>query len=275
MDPHRTPQPLYTPATCSPSHRLTWSLAVFWRDPMPAPDWLAQLRSDLAPDGIHLLEHNAASDNVSQFLLSSMPHRSPAEIVRLTKGRLQYLVRSTRPKPFRRNYWIGSVGPAGRDEVQRYVRSQLTHHRMADPRVQRMLERFQFSGPGVDLSKAQFSAHGEFMHNLHLVFVHDARWAEVREDELTLNNETVLRVAEKRGHRVSAIGVFADHMHLSVGCNIDDAPGGVALSYMNNLVYRHGMRPLYMNGYYAGTFGEYDLWAIRRRVREMRMDGED
>lgn len=275
MDPRSTPQPLYTPANCTPSYRLTWSLAVFWRAAMPALDWLAQLRADLAPDGIHLLEHHAASENVSQFLLSSMPHRSPADIVRLVKGRLQYLVRAVHPKPFRRNYSICSVGPAGREEVEGYVRSQLVHHHMADPRVQGTLERLQVTRRSVDLSQIQFSAHGEFIHNLHLVFVHEARWAEVREEELALNNETVLRVAEKKGHRVSAIGVFADHMHVSVGCDIADSPGAVAMSYMNNLVYRHGMRPLYQNGYYAGTFGEYDLWAIRRRLREMKMDDDD
>lgn len=275
MDPRPAPRPLYTLANCTASHRLTWSLAVFWREAMAVPDWLAPLRTGLGPDGIHLLEHHPASEHVSQFLLSSMPHRSPADVVRLVKGRLQYLVRAAHPKPFRRNYFICSVGPAGREHVEGYVRSQLAHHRMADASVQQMLQRLQVTCPGVDLSKVQFSAHGEFIHNLHLVFVYDQRWSEVREEELARNNDTVLRVAEKKGHRVSAIGVFADHMHVTVGCNVDDAPGEVAVSYMNNLVFRQGMRPLYQAGYYAGTFGEYDLWAIRRRIREMKMDEDE
>ena len=273
--PTPAPQPLYTAASCTVSHRLMWSLAIFWREPMPAPDWLPALAAALAPDGIHVLEHYPAADNVSQFLISSMPHRSPSDIIRLVKGRLQYIVRVTRPKPFRRNYWIGSIGPSGRDVVEEYVRTQLQHHRMADPRTQESLRRLQVSCAQVDLSAKRLSAHGEFIHNLHLVFVHDARWLEPREEELAMNNETVLRVAEKKGHRVSAIGVFPDHMHITVGCDVDDAPGEVALSYMNNLVYRHQMRPLFQNGYYAGTFGEYDLWAIRRRLREMSEDRED
>ena len=38
----------------------------------------------------------------------------------------------------------------------------------------------------------------------------------------------------------------------------------VALAYMNNLAYAHGMQPLFYHSYYAGTFGTYDLDAIRR-----------
>ncbi len=36
--------------------------------------------------------------------------------------------------------------------------------------------------------------------------------------------------------------------------------------YMNNIAYAHGMKPLLYHSYYVGTFGTYDLDAIRRSL---------
>ena len=35
---------------------------------------------------------------------------------------------------------------------------------------------------------------------------------------------------------------------------------------MNNIAYAQGMTPLFSHSYYVGTFGEYDLNAIRRAL---------
>jgi len=44
----------------------------------------------------------------------------------------------------------------------------------------------------------------------------------------------------------------------------------VALGYMNNIAYGYGMVPLFQSGFYAGTFGEYDLGAIRQALAGSR-----
>ena len=64
--------------------------------------------------------------------------------------------------------------------------------------------------------------------------------------------------------------MFADHVHLAVGTGMEESPQDVALAYMNNIAFLHGMRPVLQCGYYAGTFGEYNLEAIRRRLRDAR-----
>ena len=46
---------------------------------------------------------------------------------------------------------------------------------------------------------------------------------------------------------------------------VAESPEEIALAYMNNLAFAHGMRPVYQFGYYVGTFGEYDMAAVRRR----------
>ena len=40
----------------------------------------------------------------------------------------------------------------------------------------------------------------------------------------------------------------------------------MALAYLNNLAYAHGMKEMYCRGYYVGTFGEYDMGAVRRAL---------
>jgi hypothetical protein len=58
---------------------------------------------------------------------------------------------------------------------------------------------------------------------------------------------------------------------LELGCGLEDSPLEVALSYVNNLAYTQGMKPVYQFGFYVGTFGEYDLGAIRRHLPEGRL----
>ena len=41
-------------------------------------------------------------------------------------------------------------------------------------------------------------------------------------------------------------------------------PEAVALSLLNNLAFSLGERPWWEAGYYAGTFGEYGMAAVRR-----------
>jgi len=54
-------------------------------------------------------------------------------------------------------------------------------------------------------------------------------------------------------------------VHLTLGAPYERSPEEIALSYLNNLAYAHGMQPVYQFGYYVGTFGEYDMDAVRRR----------
>ena len=55
---------------------------------------------------------------------------------------------------------------------------------MADPRIQAQFAEYQVSRTEVDLSKMQKTSHGVFWYQLHLVFVHQERWSEVRRDVL-------------------------------------------------------------------------------------------
>ena len=176
------PQPVYKKENCSFSYLLQWVLSVFWRTPTGDDDWLEDLGVATEPDGIRILGHHFAEPGTSQFTISTKPHVSPRLIVQRVKGRLQYLIRSEMPKPWRRNFAVQSVGRVTREDVENYVVSQVGHHRMADPKVQDRLERFQIVQPNVDLSRPQHTSHGLFWYNLHLVLVHRERFVEINDE---------------------------------------------------------------------------------------------
>ena len=55
-----------------------------------------------------------------------------------------------------------------------------------------------------------------------------------------------------------------DHLHLALRGNIEQSPEEIALAMMNNLAYGFGQNPIWQSSYYAGTFGDYDMDAVRR-----------
>lgn len=258
------PEPIYTIDNCCTAYQLNWSLAIFWKQDAPPDKWLAALQQATEPDGTRVLEHRFTKANVSQFLLSTQPHVAPSMAIRSVKARLQYLLRDKLPKAFRRNYSIHSVGSANVDAVQQYVASQLDKHPMADPNVQQRLAQFQYFDPGVDLSCVRRSSYGEFVYNLHVVLVHRERAIDVRQQWHQSIHDTLPRISQKKGHLLSRAGITADHIHLSLACGVMESPAEVALAYMNNLAYVSGMKPVFRYGFYVGTFGRYDLHAVRQ-----------
>src|SRR5271170_5106583 len=97
------PDPLYTAENTRIAYELRWSIAVFWNQPgIDASLWLDTLKTATEPDGVRVLEHRFAKSDVSQFLVSTKPNVTSANCLRSIKGRLQYLIRTTMPKAFKR-----------------------------------------------------------------------------------------------------------------------------------------------------------------------------
>ena len=258
-----TMEPIYSPRNVEPAYQLNWGLTIFWRErPIPDKEWFTALKAATEPDGVRVLKHRITTNNASQFFVSTKPHVSPSQMIRSVKGRLQYHIRSQQPKAFQRNYAVRSIGSATRGVVEEYVAKQLDRHLMADSRVQDQLQQYQKIFPNVDLSRPVTSGHGQYWYNLHLVLVNDHRWMEIRPTILEELSRMIDRVAAKYGHRVSRGGLLADHVHLTMGCGVDQVPEDVALSYLNNLAYAVGMTPYFQFGYYVGTIGEYDRGAV-------------
>jgi hypothetical protein len=51
-----------------------------------------------------------------------------------------------------------------------------------------------------------------------------------------------------------------------MGCPYEASPEQAALACPDNLAYAHSMAEVYRQGYYVGTFGEYDMGAVWRAL---------
>jgi len=257
------PEPIYNQNSTVPAYQLNWSLTLFWKEnPAPQADWFEPLQENVERDGVRILECKS-KDKTSQFLLSTRPNIPPEKLVWSVKGRLQSIIRHERPGAFKRKYAYRSIGTTSRERIDNYIEHQLGHHRMADPRVQRRLAKYQHEYPDVDLSEPSCSAHGRYWYNLHLALVTDHRYIELRDEVLTLWGSTIEKTARKHGHDLARTGVLPEHLHILLGCTQDQTPDGVALSYMNNLAYVVGNKPIFMPSFYVGTVGEYNLRSVR------------
>ena len=135
---------------------------------------------------------------------------------------------------------------------------------MVDVRVDQRLKKFQIHCPDVDLSKPRRTTHAQYWYNLHVVLVNDCRYMEVRDDVLDLIHQMILDASAAKGHLLSRAAIVPDHIHLTLGCSLDESPEEVVLSYMNNLAHVCGMKAVFKYSYYVGTFSEYDLGVIPR-----------
>ena len=123
------------------------------------------------------------------------------------------------------------------------------------------MQGYQINNPEVDLSAARQNAHAIYWYKLQVCFVNDGRWREIRHDVLVGMRDMIDRAAGKKGHLLARGGIVPDHVHLTLGCNLDESPADVALSHMNNLAYTCGQKRVFGFGFYVGTFGEYD-WGV-------------
>ena len=200
--------PIYMPSNCNPAFQLNWSLTVFWRAQHPGDYWLTPLRNETQKDGVRVLEHRYASQDISQFLLSTRPSVSPSAAVRSVKGRLAHVLRDIRPKALRRNFAMRAVGSATREVIDRYVAGQIGHHLHGDPGLKSVLEEHQVHAHDVDLSAPEGTSHALYWYNLHIVLVRGGRWRDARRAELERVRETVLAVARKHQHRIARASIL-------------------------------------------------------------------
>jgi hypothetical protein len=256
-------KPIFTAENIHVAYQLIWSLTLFWKSPPGTDDWLVPLAIATEADDVWILRHRFEIDDCSLFLVSTKPHVRPSDVARFVKGRLQHLVRDRWPKAFQCNYDLRSVGSTKRDKLEAYVTAQVTHHLQREERLRAVFADLQIVNPHVDLSRWRVTSHARFWTNLHLILVRDWRWCERRPEVWLQVREMIRRVGLKKQHLLSRVGLVPDHLHMTLGTGTGESPLEVALTYMNNIAFVHGMKPVFMKSCYLGTFGEYDLGAIR------------
>jgi REP element-mobilizing transposase RayT len=132
-----------------------------------------------------------------------------------------------------------------------------------------MLTSFTVVNPQVDLSQPTESNSGRYWYNLHLVLVVRERYRIGEAATLAKIRDTAFQVCRKKGYAASTVAVLPDHLHLAIRGNVAQSPEDIALSFLNNLAYVLGQRPWWEAGYYAGTFGEYGMGAVRQKAPDV------
>lgn len=271
-----TPQPIYTVENLhGPAYQLRfswscWPSRTHFPDP-PGGDILKALAASWEGDGIRKLECRWSPELI-QYTVSVKPHVAPVFLAARLKGRLQHALREAgTPVDFSRKLSVRSLGDATSADVERYIRNQVGAARYVDPRTRRSLARVAIDNPDVDLSKPTVTNSGRYWYNLHLVLVAEERmacfdsgWlARIRQGCLRIADKKGCRIADKKGCGISVGSVMPDHLHLALRGNIDHSAQDIALAFLNNLAYLLGSKAVWQFGFYAGTFGEYDMRCVR------------
>jgi len=200
-----------------------------------------------------------------QLTFSAKPRVSPVVLAARIKGRLQYSLRQSGHEfQFSRKLAVRSIGENRTAEVQAYVVRQVQKEPLEDERFRRFLEQFTVVDPAVDLSTPTGSRSGRYWYNLHLVLVVRKRDWIVDAARLAKIRDQSFRISRKKGHAVSSLSVMPDHLHIALRGNISHSPEEIALTFLNNLAFVLGQDAVWEFGYYAGTFGEYDMGAVRK-----------
>lgn len=265
------PTPPYRAADVASAYQLrfTWtgwpkSAGRFPSEPDDA--FFDSLSDRWEDDGIRLLERWWEDDEI-HLLVSTTPQVAPQRVAQRAKGRLQYALRKNdTPAQFSRNFFVKSVGEPTQKSVEAYVESQVAGERFVDSDFEVAMERLTVKNEDTDLSVPVKSSHGRYLYNLHVVFSVRERFRITDVARLERLRDLAVGVADKKGHRLSRLSVVPDHVHVAVGAPYDRAPEEVALAYMNNLAFGVGQPALWEPSYYAGTFGEYDMGALRQNL---------
>jgi REP element-mobilizing transposase RayT len=184
------------------------------------------------------------------------------------KGRLQHALRKAGvPVEFSRKVAFRSLGENTDNVVGNYVRGQVVKEGFADSRFSEIMRRFTVVSNDVKLAEPAESNSGRYWYNVHLVWVVANRFRITNPEKLGRLRDAAFEIAAAGGHRIAALSVMPDHVHAALRGDMEFSPERIALAFQNGLARVIGCR-VWQDGYYVGTFSEYDLDVIRRIVRE-------
>jgi REP element-mobilizing transposase RayT len=263
-----TPIPLYRLENIhSPAYHLryTWtgwpSSGTF--PPEPKQDFFDALADAWEKDGLRLLEKSWCPEKI-QVTCSVKPTVAPSFFTGRVKGRLEHALRNAGATiEFSRKVAFRSVGENKREQVEAYIANQVVKERFIDPRFAELVARYTQVNHFVRLQEPTATKRGRYWYDLHLVFVTEQRERFVDDSSLQRFKLTCEKNAQKKGYLMGSFSVMPDHLHLALRGNVEESPEEISLGFMNNIAFAFGQRAVLRPSYYVGTFGDYDMGAVR------------
>ena len=203
---------------------------------------------------------------LAQMTFRVNPGVSPIAFTQRVKGRLQHALRQCgTPSSFSRKVGMRALGENIGATVQSYVREQLAHVDLADPRYAQLLADAAIEDAAIDLSQPAETQSGRYWYNLHLVLVTAARYRVGPELNIQAWAATVRDAARASGCAVRALAVMPDHVHLALRGSPELSPLEIGVLFQNALAKTAGGRE-WQEKFYVGTFGEYSLRGLRKKA---------
>lgn len=227
-------------------------------------DVIQRTEALLALDDLKLLEHRI-SENQIQFLLSARPSHSPVHLTKVTKAKLVLAFSQENIyKSLTREFALRSVGENTTRDLEHYLREQVNRRTFVDDRFADSLRPYS-KEYDIDLEKCAATKYGHYWYDLHLVLGTNDRydvalpevWHEIVQASESWHQE--------QGHRLKAISLLPDHVHLLLRPNLNTSPYLVGEGLIERLNQVKIMRNIYHSTFYVGTHGIYAMNAIRNQ----------
>ena len=249
-----------------PAHDLHYSWTGWPRanttfPPRCPPDLTEHLRNAFLPDGLTLESHTWNPQHI-HLSFRALPDHAPTWIAQRAKGRLDHTLRKIgSPLSFSRKVSLRAFGHNKTAVVETYIREQLNHVDLADPRYRQRLASAALHFPETNLSEPAIHSHSRYWYNLHLVFVVADRY---RIGNPTFLRELRRRIAEKtiqEGYALKRAAIMPDHLHLALRGDPNHSPAQIATGLQQATAEVAHCR-IWEEKFYVGTFGAYDCNAV-------------
>jgi REP element-mobilizing transposase RayT len=229
-------------------------------------DALSKLNEAWASDGLRALEWEWTPEKI-RILFSTRPEVAPVFLCQRAKGRLQHALRQQgNPVSFSRKVSCSSVGNPNEKSVDTYLRQQLEGGDFADPKYREALAKLAFTNPDVQVTSAQETNSGRYVFALHVVLV-TAERVRLPSEEMKEVSQTLKKVSGENGVQIGRAALMPDHLHLAVKGDPVRAPMEIVEGIRCRTGAAVGTQGLWMPTAYMGTYGEYGMAAVRKRLR--------
>lgn len=266
------PTPIYTAETLTPAYHLRyawtgWPVSGTEIPVQPQPPFFERLDAAWQTDRLRRIATDWQCDKI-QLTFSTVPTVSPTHFVARVKGRLQHALRlAGTPVRFSRKVAFRGIGDNHSTDIQHYIAGQVDRACFVDERFANLMKQFTKVKDVRRFAEPLVSNSGRYWYNLHIVLVISGRGTLGSLTELQKLDGSVDGIAAKHQYDIVVRSWLLDHLHLGLRGNTQESPEEIALALMNNTAYAVGQNAIWQRGYYAGTFSEYDVNAVRRWVK--------
>jgi REP element-mobilizing transposase RayT len=231
--------------------------------PSATNEIIGQTASAWIADGFKLNE-SRVHDNTAQLLFSVTPDVSPVLFSTRVKGRLQHAMRlAGEDVKFSRKVSVRCLGENTRGDVESYLSTQVPRGDFADERFRKRMEKYTVVKEDVNLAEPLASVRGRYWYNLHIVLVVAGRVRFADDALLSRLRDESFVIGDGNGYGVKSVSIMPDHVHIAVRGNIEHSPKEIGLAFQNHLAGVVGCKA-WQDGFYVGTFSEYEAGIIRR-----------